>query len=130
MTAAGAMGMISLTTDAFCQGQYQYRVYYTQTPDPILDLLFIAVLCLAALLLAAWLAGCLSSGSSDSPCDCAESVAEREASLMREITKQQDAHTALMRSEIDHARTSGEYRELPEIAEHEQRLRELRSKLR
>ena len=49
---------------------------------------------------------------------------------MREITKHQEAHSALMRSEIDHARTYGEYRERPEIAEHEQRLRDLRAKLR
>ena len=130
ITVAVAWGMFSLTTDALSQGQYQYRVYYHQPPDPFLDLLLILSLGLAALGLLAWLAGWLSSGSSDAPCDCAECRASREASLMREITKHQEAHTALMRSEIDHARTYGEYRECPEIAEHEQRLRELRSRLR
>ena len=127
MLIAGA-GMLSLSTDAVCQSQY--RVYYTPNPDLPLDLIVFLALCLAALLLGRWLVGWLSSGSSDGPCGCAECVAKREASLIRELTKHQDAQTALMRSEIDHARTYGEYRERPDIAAHEQRLRELRSRLR
>lgn len=125
--AAGA-GMLSLTTEAFCQTQY--RIYYAPHPDPLLDLIVFLAFCLAALLLGRWLVGWLSSGSSGGPCGCAECVAKREASIIRELTKHQDAHTALMRSEIDHARTYGEYRERPDIAAHEQRLRELRSRLR
>lgn len=126
MLVAGA-GML-LTTDAFCQTQY--RIYNTPNPDPPLDLIVFLALCLAALLLVALAIGWLSSASSDGPCGCAECVAKREASIIRELTKHQDAHTALMRSEIDHARTYGEYRERPDIAAHEQRLRELRSRLR
>jgi hypothetical protein len=53
-----------------------------------------------------------------------------QANLMREIARHQDAHTSMMKSEIDRTRAHGEYRERPDIAEHEQRLRELRSRLR
>jgi hypothetical protein len=132
VNSAGAVGAMSLPTRAFGQVQYGYRVIQVQ-PDRFLDLLLIIALCLSALLLVAWLAGWLSSESSGSPCDCAECTAKRyarEANLLREITNHQDAHTVMMRGEIDHARTYGEYRERPDIAAHEQRLRELRSRLR
>ena len=55
---------------------------------------------------------------------------DRQANLMRDIARHQDAHTSMMRSEIDRTRAHGEYRERPDIAEHEHRLRELRSRLR
>jgi len=128
---ANAFGAMSLPTFAFGQVQYGYQVYVE--PDPVLGLLFPLALLGAALLLVAWFAGWVPTGSSGSPRDPAECAAERyerEANLLREISKHQDAHTALMRSEIDHTRTHGEYRERPDIAEHEQRLRELRSQLR
>lgn len=69
----------------------------------------------------------LSSGTSGS--DDSDRYS-RQADLMRDITRLQDAHTSMMRSEIDRTRAHGEYRERPDIAEHEQRLRELRSRLR
>ena len=59
-----------------------------------------------------------------------ETQLHRQARLMREMAAHQDSHTDMMRSEIDRTRAYGEYRERPEIAEHEQRIRELRNKLR
>lgn len=127
MIAAGALGLISVTTDAFGQGQY--RVYYAPNPNPFFDFILALAFVLAPIFAIAWLAGWLPSEPPDAPCDCAECVAEREASLMLEITKHQDTHTAMMRSEIELTRVSAVYGERPDIAAHEQRLHELRNQL-
>lgn len=131
MIAAGALGVISLATPAFGQTQYGYRGY--AQPSLFSGLwLPLVLLALAAFLHWANQEGWFSSESSGSPCGCDECQAERyesQAELMREITKHQDAHTAMMRSEIELTRISAVYGERPDIAAHEQRLHELRNQL-
>ncbi|MBR1226901.1 hypothetical protein JQ600_18390 [Bradyrhizobium sp. AUGA SZCCT0176] len=107
--------------------------FFPHPPGSILQCLTPLFLVVGAFATLCWIAGFFDSRGPTGPCNCAECIAaryEQEAQLMRGITQHQDAHTAMMRGEIDHARTYGEYRERPDIAEHEQRLRELRSRLR
>jgi hypothetical protein len=111
--------------------QVQYEVYYQTRPIPPL-LLVLAILALSVLLFAYALNGLFSSESSSGPCNCPECTGaryEQQAELMRQITREQDAHTAMMRSEIRHAQTHGEYRERQDIVAHEQRVRELLGRL-
>lgn len=129
LSIAGAVVMTAFSSPAFAQMHYEIS-YQAKPIPPILIVLAIAVAILL-LILHGLNAGWFSSGSSG-PCNCPDCTGaryEQEARLFREITRHQDAHTSMMRSEIEHARTIGEYRERPDIAEHEQKLREMRSRL-
>lgn len=131
LATVGSIGSMVFSTPALAQ--VRYEVYYD--PKPIPPILLVLVLAVGGLLLIAYGldAGWFSSSrSSRGPCNCPECTGvryEQEAQLIREITWHQDAHTDMMRSEIKHAQTHGEYREREDIAAHEQRLRELRSRL-
>jgi len=123
---------ISVALSAPALAQTQYRVYYDPTPIPPLLILLVFAGAVLILIRTVLNAGWSSSGSTGGGCNCPECTGahyEREAELMRKITRHQDAHTEMMRSEIGHTRTHGEFRERPDIAEHEQTLREMRNRL-
>ena len=129
---AGVVAATSFVAPAFGQTQYGNRGYVQ--PSLFSDLLLPIGLLLGLVAFLNWALqeGWFSSASSESPCDCEECSAkhyESQAELMREITKHQDAHTAMMRSEIELTRMSAVYGERPDIAAHEQRLNELRNQL-
>lgn len=137
---AGAVAASAISSSAIAQAQYRYAYREPTFAESFLSLLFSALFSalthpLVLLLLAAWAAlhiipwAIESSRESNEPCNCAECVAERETSLMHEITKHQDAHTAMMRSDIELTRMSAVYGERPDIAAHEQQLNELRNQL-
>ena len=133
---AGAVAASAISSSAIAQVQYRYAYREPTFADHFFYLVFSTLTHpLVLLLFAAWAAlhiipwAIESSRESNEPCNCAECVAERETSLMREITKHQDAHTAMMRSDIELTRMSAVYGERPDIAAHEQRLNELRNQL-
>lgn len=133
---AGAVAASAISSSAIAQVQYRYAYRQPTFAEIFFDCLFSALTHpLVLLLLAAWAAlhiipwAIESSRESNEPCNCAECVAERETSLMHEITKHQDAHTAMMRSDIELTRIAAVYGERPDIAAHEQRLHELRNQL-
>ncbi|UPJ50370.1 hypothetical protein IVB30_02755 [Bradyrhizobium sp. 200] len=131
--AATALAVICLSSSTMAYSEVQYGAYQLEIyVDPDFPRrAATGLIVLSALVIAVGVGVCLSqfSGGSSATYDDADRF-QNEADLMHKIAKHQDAQTALMRSEIDYARTHGEHRERPEIAEHEQRLRELRSKLR
>jgi hypothetical protein len=133
MATTTALAVICLSSSAMGYSEVQYGTYQLEIyVDPDFPRrVALALTALLALVIAIGVGVFLSqfSGGSHATYDDADRF-QSEADHMREIIKHQDAHTALMRSEIDHTRTYGEYRERPDIAEHEQRLRELRSRLR
>jgi hypothetical protein len=85
-----------------------------------------------AVLLLAWLA---NQGNRSSPCSCDECVAkrarsaaerhDREAARLRAQSRQTEAHTELMASQIDNARVGAEYGELRQITDHDRRIRNI-----
>jgi hypothetical protein len=126
---AFAVMCISSNAMAYSEIQYGYQVYPDSDFRYRVSLVLATILVLTIGIIVCFCISLFSNGSRDHATYDANRF-QSEADLMREITEHQDAQTAMMRGEIDHARTYGEYRERPEIAEHEQRLRKMRSRLR
>ncbi len=122
---------ISIPGDALAQGSQRYQSYPDHNTAFINHMWALDMWLLMSM--AILLIGAISCAWTDiirEKASAEETQLHRQARLMREMTAHQDNHTDMMRSEIDRTRTYGEYRERPEIAEHERRIRELRNKLR
>lgn len=116
---------MNVPTDTFAQSTLRYQQSgFVENAQWALNVGFVTMMIIIVIcaISCAWI-DVIREKASES-----ETQLRRQARLMREMTAHQDSHTDMMRSEIERSRTHGEHRDLPQIEEHEQRLRDLRRK--